>query len=363
MPYRPRPARLGLEHLEDRRTPTVSVISADFNGTPIAAGNTVWFNSAARVTGLGSEAATVRITDATVAFTYNGTEYTVRVPDRAVTSTEVADRATTRFTADGWVVTTPPEFDGNVFVGGASLRAPSPGGLLGGLLGGLGLAGGLPGGIRNVTWRANFTSDTPGLSVAWQWGAAVYSNFNTSPGSLSVKSVDDPGVDTYANADRAGTPESYKYALTAGARGNGSGNYTGTRTAAASVQPEAPSQPSASLAGSVYQEWDGVDGFSAGDAAVAGVEITLSGTDDRGNEVWRTAYTDGSGNYAFAAVPAGTYTISMTTPDGFNAGAAHAGTVNGVEEGTAEPMTVTDVTLGADDVGVGYGFEVFEVGY
>jgi hypothetical protein len=363
MPHRPRPARLGLDQLEDRRTPTASVLSADFNGTPIVAGNTVWFSSAARVAGLGSGTATVRITDATVAFTANGKAYTVHVPDTAVTFTDVATQATTRFTTDGWVVTAPPEFNGNVFVGGAGLRAPSPGGLLGGLLGGLGLAGGFPGGLRNVTWRANFAADTPGLSVAWQWGAAVYSNFNTSPGSLGVKAVDDSLVDSYANADRAGTPESYKYALTAGARGNGSGNYTGTYTAAATVQPEAPSQPPASLAGSVHQETDGVDGFSAGDAAVAGVEVVLSGTDDRGNVVRMTAYTDGSGTYAFAAVPAGTYTISMVPPEGFNAGASHVGTVNGVEEGSAEPMNITDVTLGAGDVGVGYGFEVYEVAY
>ena len=363
MPHRPRPARLGFERLEDRWTPTVSAISADFNGTPIAAGNTVWFNSTARVAGLGSGSASVRITDATVAFTANGKAYTVDVPDTTVTFTGLATRATTQFTSDGWLVTTPPEFDGNVFAGGAGLRAPNASGLLGGLLGGLGLAGGLPGGIRNVTWRANFTADTPGLSVAWQWGAAVYSNFNTGPGSLGVKAVDDPHVDAFANADRAGTPESYKSALRAGATGNGSGNYTGTSSAAATVQPEAPGRGTASLAGSVYQETDGVDGFSAGDAAVAGVEVILSGTDDRGNQVRMTAYTDGWGNYAFAAVPAGTYMISMVPPEGFNPGASHVGTVNGVEEGSAEPMNITDVTLGAGDVGVGYGFEVYEVGY
>lgn len=357
---RPRSTRLGLDVLEDRSTPTVSAITADFNGTSIAAGNTVWFNSAARVAGLGAGTATVKITDATVSFTANGTAYTVDVPDTTVTFTSLATRATTQFTSDGWVVTTPPAFNGNVFVGGAGLRAPSPGGLVGGLLGGLGLAGGFPGGIQNVTWRANFTADTPGLTVTWQWGAAVYTNFSTSPGSLGVKAVDDWRVDHYGNGDRAGTPENYKLALTGGARGNGFGNYTGTYTTAATVEAEAPNSAPASLSGAIYQETDGVDGFSASDMALAGVEVILTGTDDRGNAVSLTTFTDASGCYTFVGLRPGTYSISKVTPNGYNDGAPHVGTVNGVEEGSAGVDSIMDVTLAAGDVGVGYNFEVYE---
>ena len=357
---RPRPTRLGLDALEDRTTPTASAITADFNGTAIAAGNTIWFNSAARVAGLGSGTATLTVSDETVSFTANGTAYTVNVPDTTVTFTPLATQATTRFTSDGWVVTTPPVFSGNVFVGGAGLRAPSPGGLVGGLLGGLGLAGGFPGGIRDVTWRANFTADTPGLTVTWQWAAAVYTNFNTSYGSLGVKAVDDRLVDAYGNTDRAGTPENQKLYLTGGARGNGFGNYTGTYTAAATFQPEAPSQEPASLSGAVYQESDGVDGFSASDMAVGGVEVILTGTDDRGNSVSLTTYTDAAGVYTFTGLRPGTYTISKVTPDGYNSRAPHVGTVDGTENGSAGVDSIMDVTLAAGDVGVNYNFEVYE---
>lgn len=355
--------RLGVHALEDRCTPTASVIAGDFNGSPIAAGHTIWFNSAARVAGLGTAPATLHVSDATVRFSSAGNTYTVDVPDTTVTFTGLATRATTRFSADGWLVTTPPVFNGNVFVGGAGLRAPGPGGLLGGLLGGLGLAGGFPGGIRNVTWRANFTADTPGLTVSWQWGAAVYTNFNAAYSALEVKAVDDPRVDATANSDRAGTPENYKGWLTAGARGNGWANYTGTYTAAATVEVEAPAAAPATLSGSVYTEWDGVDGFSAGDAATAGVEVVLSGTDVRGNAVSRTTFTDGAGNYSFAGLAAGTYSISYVTPAGYNEGAAHVGTVDGVESGSAGVASIMDVTLGAGDVGVAYNFEVYEVAY
>ena len=357
---RPRPTRLGLDALEDRTTPTVSAITAGFNGTAIAAGNSIWFNSAARVAGLGAGTATLTVSDATVSFTANGTAYTVNVPDTTVTFTSLATRATTQFTSDGWLVTAPPSFAGNVFVGGARLRAPTPSGLLGGLLGGLGLAGGFPGGIQNVTWRANFTSDTPGLTVTWQWGAAVYTSFNTSYGALGVKAVDDARVDAYGNADRAGTPENYKLYLTGGARGNGYGNYTGTYTAAATVEAEAPNLAPASLSGAVYQESDGVDGFSASDMAVGGVEVILTGTDDRGNAVSLTTYTDASGTYTFTGLRPGTYSISKVTPGGYNDRAQHVGTVDGVEEGSAGVDSIMDVTLAAGDVGVNYNFEVYE---
>jgi SdrD B-like domain len=362
-PRSSRRARLGLDLLEDRSTPTVSAITADFNSSSINAGNTIWFNSAAKVTGLGSGTETLKITDATVSFTANGTAYSVNVPNTTVTFTGLATKATTTFSGDGWLITTPPVFNGNVFIGGASLKAPSAGGLLGGLLGGLGLAGGFPGGIHNVTWKANFTADTPGLTVAWQWGAAVYSNFNTSPGSLGVKAVDDSQVDLFGNADRAGTPENYKSALTSGARGTGHGNYTGTYTASATVVPEAPAPATGSLAGSIYEELDGVDGYSAGDNAIANVEVDLTGTDSLGNDVSMSVFTDASGNYSFTSLRPGTYSISKVTPDGFNDGAPHVGTVNGVEDGSQGVSSIMNVVLEGGNAGINYNFEVYQVAY
>jgi hypothetical protein len=361
--HRPRSTRLGLDHLEERSTPTVSTISADFNGTPIAAGNTIWFNSAAKVAGLGTGTASVKITDATVSFTANGTAYTVNVPNTTVTFTGLATHATTTYGPDGWLITTPPAFGGNVFIGGAGLKAPSPSGLLGGLLGGLGLAGGFPGGIQHVTWTANFTADTPGLTVTWQWGAAVYTNFNTSPAALGVKAVDDWRVDAYANSDRAGTPENYKLYLTGGARGNGFGNCTGTYTAAASVAAEAPSATPATLSGSVYEEFDGVDGFSANDYAVAGVEVDLTGTDSQGNAVSLVAYTDASGNYTFTGLRPGTYSVAKVTPDGYNDRSPHVGTVNGAQDGSQGVASIMNITLAAGDAGINYNFEVYEAAY
>ena len=46
--------RPAIEPLEDRLQPSASVITSNFNGTAIAAGSTVWFNSVLKVSGLGA---------------------------------------------------------------------------------------------------------------------------------------------------------------------------------------------------------------------------------------------------------------------------------------------------------------------
>jgi hypothetical protein len=231
--------------------------------------------------------------------------------------------------------------------------------LLGGLLGGLGLAGGFPGGIQNVTWTANFAADTPGLTVNWKWAAAVYTNFSSSPGNLGVKAVDDPLVDAYHNSHLAGTPEAYRYYVTAGARGYGGSNYTGTHTSPATVEPEAPAQP-ASLSGTIFVEYDGEYGFSEGDMGLAGVEVILTGTDYQGNSVWLSVLTDDLGNYTFTNLLPGNYTVEKITPGGYNDGSPFVGTVDGVEEGSAGVNSIMDIDLGSGDAGLNYNFEVYE---
>ena len=101
-------------------TPTASTISANFNSYHIDAGNTIWFNSAGKVTGLGTGTDSLHISDATVSFAANGTNYTVNVPNTTVTFTPLATSASVSYSSDGWLVTTPLAFNGNVFLGGAA---------------------------------------------------------------------------------------------------------------------------------------------------------------------------------------------------------------------------------------------------
>jgi hypothetical protein len=234
-PRRPRPVArpnrlrraLTLESLEERTVlSTASSITAGFNGTVIPAGDTLWFSGSLQAGGLppGTTSATIYVENGSISFTSGGTPYQVSVPNAIITLTSGATSASVSFdpTANDWNVSAPTGGAGNVFMGGAALYLP----------------GGLPGGIKNVTWSANFESDTPNLNVQWHWGAAAYSSFSSDDTALNVKPVDNNNLSVYKNGDHAGAPEAYKTSLVAGGTGDGKpGNYTGNNSPNAQVTP------------------------------------------------------------------------------------------------------------------------------
>jgi hypothetical protein len=120
----------------------------------------------------------------------------------------------------GWKTELPSSgLAGNDFLAGLTFAIP---------------ASGLAGGIKNVIWQATFSSGTSGLTVNWQWGAAVYTNFSTLYNDLGVKPVDDNKASRYQNSDHAGTPEDFKAYVIGGAMGGGGSNYTGSYSATGS---------------------------------------------------------------------------------------------------------------------------------
>src|SRR5213594_4397257 len=164
-----------------------SSITANFDGTPIPAGRTIWFNSVFKVSGPQSAPVTIQFQDVTI----NSADglISVMVPDAEV--------------AFG--------LPGNTFFTGAAFPVTTS----------------LPGGIKNVTWSGRIISDTPGVAVQWQWAAAVYSTLGDLD-SLGVKPVDDNKASVYKNSDHAGTPKSVRQFLVSGARGGGGSNFTGS---------------------------------------------------------------------------------------------------------------------------------------
>src|SRR5579864_5747214 len=79
--------RLLLETLEERDVPsTLSTIAANFNPTPIPAGDNLWFDSSFKVSGIpgGTSAVTLHVTNQTVTFSASGTNYTENVPDATI---------------------------------------------------------------------------------------------------------------------------------------------------------------------------------------------------------------------------------------------------------------------------------------
>ena len=193
-------------------------ISSNFNGTPIAAGNTIWFNG---VFALPSFDPSTLTTPLTISFT--GVTITlpgsppITAPNASVIWMPGTGSATTTFSptpAPGTWTTTVfagTYSAGNVFLDAVALPVP---------------AGGLPGGTAPVGWQGTFSSTaTPPLQVNWQWGAAVYTQLSTNYNTLNVEPVDSNLQQSiYLHA---GAPQAYRAYVIAGATGNGGANYTG----------------------------------------------------------------------------------------------------------------------------------------
>jgi len=111
-------------------------------------------------------------------------------------------------------------------------------------------------------------------------------------------------------------------------------------TATVSVDPR-----TSSIRGTVFEDDDNDGVQDAGEEAIPGVEINLSGIDALGNAVNRSTTTDASGNYAFEELAAGTYTVTQTQPAGFR---------DGIESvGTGAPATAGDNVFSELVLGVG----------
>jgi hypothetical protein len=215
----------------------VSAISSNFNGTPIAAGDFIWFNSVLKVQGLDADPVTIGF-GGSIQFVANGSLYLVSVPTAIVNFSPSAAIASTIYCNGQWITTVPLSgLSGNVFLDGVAFQAPAP--------------NGFPGGIKQVTWQGMFFSLTPGLKVQWQWAAAVYhnANFALDYNLLGVKPVDDNNASVYMNSDHAGTPENFKSDVVGGARGGGGSNFTGSYSGTAATVP-APANVGAACGGS-----------------------------------------------------------------------------------------------------------------
>ena len=108
-----------------------------------------------------------------------------------------------------------------------------------------------------------------------------------------------------------------------------------------------------SISGTSYVDADGDGTLDTGETGLAGVTITLTGTDMNGTAVNRTATTNASGAYSFASVVPGTYSLTQTQPAGYFGSTANVGTPAG---GTAGSNTITSIVLTSGTNATGYNF-------
>jgi uncharacterized repeat protein (TIGR01451 family) len=115
--------------------------------------------------------------------------------------------------------------------------------------------------------------------------------------------------------------------------------------------------PQSSIAGRVYRDLNNDGVIQGGETGIAGVTMTLSGTDDQGQTVNLTQVTDASGNYAFTGLRPGSYSLSETQPTAFLPGKATAGTgVTAPGAAAASGNAISAINLGLGQTGTGFNF-------
>jgi len=257
-------------------------ISGTFPMPPVQsvpAGDYLWFNSELSVQGpldpngnplkMNTDEVQIMVTNGSISFTNptSGTTTTIPVPDALIQFVPGLTQASTTFDATNnrWVTQVPmtdpasgrQQFTvpGNIFVTGVPYLLPAA---IAQLPRGWGNG---PGASQNVTWSAEFTTDTPGVGINWQWGAAVYNPCfgnqptNSNPtcsgeslnmanlGVLGVNSAD-PGKCPIAqeNSYNAGTPYNFVADLVSNEQPRQGENgppdlYTGQASESAGVVP------------------------------------------------------------------------------------------------------------------------------
>ncbi len=207
-----------------------STITSNFNGTPIASGNWVWFNANFTAKGIPKTGATISFTNSTISVTGDGTPFNSSAPNAQITFSPSATCSSSTFNAmtNTWVTTVPVTGDDEIFLSGLAVPVPSYG---------------LPEGA-NVEWAGTFsTNGVSGISIQWKWGAAVYTSFTSDYNALAVKAGHQTACGQ-SNGDHAGTPEGvnnnnqpWKQFVLGGARGGGGSNWTGSWSSTQSVSP------------------------------------------------------------------------------------------------------------------------------
>jgi len=206
-----------------------STISANFNGIPIAAGDSIWFNANIKASGIPASGATI-IFRSTISSTHSDQTdpLFVDVPAGRIIFSPDATCATTSFSNENnnpmWTTIVPISGSNEIFLSGVALLLPE----------------GLRGGVKPLIWRGEFRASDTRISVQWKWAAAVYTCFPPAPDVYNLLEVKPTHTNScnVDNGDHAGTPENpaFKQCVTGGARGDGGSNFTGSWSATEVVQ-------------------------------------------------------------------------------------------------------------------------------
>lgn len=190
---------------------------------------------------------------------------------------------------------------------------------------------------QSLTYTINVTNNGPSpaeaVTVTDTLPAGVTFVSGTGPGG-ALTAV---GQVVTVNGGDLASQGTFSFTVQATVNAGTTGTQTNTATVATTTQETNTANNSAtaattidpvtgSLAGTVYVDANNNGVQDTGEAGIEGVTLNLTGTDGLGNAVDRTATTDAAGDYVFAQLAGGTYSLAETQPAGFRDGQEDAGT-------------------------------------
>ncbi|MDB5320609.1 MAG: sdrD 1 [Phycisphaerales bacterium] len=122
---------------------------------------------------------------------------------------------------------------------------------------------------------------------------------------------------------------------------------------------QAPINAPSSISGFVYLDTNNNGSIDILDGVIAGVKVTLSGTDDCGRAVSMVEFTDADGRYFFGGLRPGTYSILESQPTGVSDGKDTLGSIaNSAASsfGTASNDRFSNIRIVASRDGINYNF-------
>ncbi|MEK8049354.1 SdrD B-like domain-containing protein [Ideonella sp. DXS22W] len=212
----------------------------------------------------------------------------------------------------------------------------------------------LPGdtGIAGVTLRITGTDDTgAAVSRSVTTGAdGSYSVADLRPGTYTVTEPTQPGGTSNGTTVPGSAGGTATAQATAPSAISGIVLTTPGGAATANNFGEIPSN--SAITGRVWLDSDNNGTADAGETGIAGVTLTLTGTDTTGQAVTRSTTTDALGNYRFEALTPGTYTVTEPTqPTSTVDGQVRAGSTGGTATAKGStPSVISAIALGVAQV-------------
>jgi uncharacterized repeat protein (TIGR01451 family) len=171
------------------------------------------------------------------------------------------------------------------------------------------------------------------------------------------------GVVNVSGGDLAGAG-SFSFTINGTVAAGASGIQTNTAIVSSDITDPVPGNDSSTADTAIDPQTSSISGLTfvdvnnngiqdSGDEGIAGVVITLTGTDFLGNTVDATITTDVNGNYEFDGLARGTYNVEQTQPAGFRNGMTIPGTG---ANATVTDNVFSELGLGTDTDATGWNF-------